>query len=113
MIINLNGGLFLNNDNYFFDNLEIEIEEDNDFLFGESVDDCDECGYCNYDEDEDFCDCEFCNCDCDDDYDDEETLDELIEGYADTIYEFCDDDDFNMEKLLTNFLRDVLDNLFE
>ena len=103
MIIKLNGAMFLNEDEYFFDDLVVEFEEDEDFDF-----ECD-CDIEDYIEDCD--DCCFCDCNCEEDYDDEETLDELIEDYADTVYEFCDDEDFDMEKMLANFLIEALENI--
>lgn len=102
MIIKLNGAMFLNEDEYFFDNLEVEIEED-EFELDEFDDyDCEFCDGCE-DLDDDY---EFCDCD-----NDEETLDELIEDYADTVYEFCDDENFDMEKMLANFLVEALENI--
>lgn len=81
MIVRLNGFMAVNNDEYFFEDLEIEIDEDEincdieEYIMG-----CDEC---------DFCDC------FDNEEDEEElfnftdSLDMLLDDYTELFMESC------------------------
>ena len=103
MKITLNGGLFINDEEFFFDDLEVEIDledecEDFDFDFDEFE------GFdFNFDEEdkeEEYafdCDCNDCN--CEDDFLD--PLDRLIEDYVEVLMDEC---------ICPDCIRDVLQN---
>lgn len=110
MNITLNGSIFINGEEIYFEDFDIAIDEDLDLPFDdfdcdieEYIEDCEDCGFCDFD-------CE----DCEDDDEEGEfrefhnDLDDLLEIYTDIITEahICPE---CITETLLDFLGDVLD----
>lgn len=112
MKITLNGSLWVNDEEYFFDNIDVEVDkmldlpfDDYDCDIDKYIEDCEDCGFCDFD-------CE--GCDIDDEDEEGEfrefhnDLDDLLEIYTDIITEshICPE---CITEILLDFLSDVLD----
>ena len=111
-MIKLNGYACIDGKDMYFEDFEIEIIEDGfDCEIEEYEMDCDECGFCDLDE-EDY-DEEFWGDDEDyEDYEDDldDNVDALLEMYADILGEGCGCEECQKE-ILANFLRDAINLL--
>lgn len=109
-MIRLNGLVYLDGDEYFFEDFEVEGFEDaekaeRDLPFDFLIDD-----------EDDYCDgnCELCDC-CDDEEDNEETdfdeiVDELTSIYAEILDDVCECFDCR-KSALTDLIKDFVDAL--
>ena len=116
MIINLNGGLSINENDYYFDELEIEIIEDEfDCDIEDYTMDCEEYGFCD-DEDEEYDDFDLCDllCPPSDEIEIEldSNLDALLDAYIDVMDESCGCIECTKEILL-DLIKDFMDLLIE
>ena len=101
-MIRLNGTVWVNDDEYIFDDFEVKMSEDSEDLglpFDFFVDD-----------EEDYCD-DCVECDCfenDDDDDIDELVDTLTDVYAEELSDLCLCNEC-VKDLLKEFLQDFID----
>lgn len=100
-MIRLNGSVWVDDVEIFFDNLEVELDEDLELPFDELIED-------DFD-DEDYCDgdCEDCYC-CEDEDEFLNPLEELIEEYTELLSDECICPDC-IREILTSFVNDLFD----
>lgn len=78
-MIRLNGSIFIDGQELYFEDFEIEVDENLDIPFDDFDEDCDcDCGDCYFDELED---------DAQEDFN--ESLDELLDVYSEALSESC------------------------
>lgn len=95
MRIILNGSIDSNEDGIDFDNLEVEIEDENDCDIEDYLMDCDECGFCDDEVDDD------------DEEDCKESINDIIDDYVDLIVELGTRPDY-VEQILTQLVEEIL-----
>ena len=96
MRIILNGSIDLYEDGIDFEDLEIEIVNECECDIEDYLMDCDECGFCDEEED-----------DYDEEEDCEEYIDDMIDDYVDLIVELGTHPDY-VEQTLTQLVEEIL-----
>ena len=107
MKIILNGSVDLYEDGIDFEDLEVEVIDECECDIEDYMMDCEECGFCEDDEDEDG----FFFLGCDEEYDDEEDckeyIDNMIDNYVDLMVELGTRPDY-IEKILIQLVEEIL-----
>ncbi len=100
MNIILNGSIFIKGEEVYFEDFEIEVEEDLMFDDFEDELDFDDGDYCDGD-------CRYCYC-CEDEDEFLNPLEELIEEYTELLSDECICPDC-IREILTSFVNDLFD----
>ncbi len=95
MRIILNGSVDLYEDGIDFEDLEVEIVDEDSCDINDYLMDCDECGFCDDEEDDD------------DEEDCKESINDIIDDYVDLIVELGTRPDY-IEKILIQLVEEIL-----
>lgn len=95
----LNGNIFINDDKVVLDNLEISDKKEsfaNEYDINNYIENCDVCGFCDFEDDYD-----------EDRFELEEFMDDIVEDYTDIIWEMGDTPE-DINEMLLSFFKEII-----